>query len=244
MNVTLCQGCDKLCVRRGGARLTANQRTKCAESQKAFDMYDRLYGVPEEGSEPVTPAKAKAGRKQPKRKEPAGSISRTHQAWNAARSVAAFLGDGCKFVDKEVYAKRIARCDTCPHRNNTTCRLCGCYVNIKAKLNSQTCPIGKWADLNPPPTPFPFPDTPILDLFFHVYPVKGNGVWEWNVGRLLPLLEQFNGARVLAYPSQRTRQVQMMSWPSSPQAGGLTSKWSRTNASEQKRKRSVLQCRY
>ena len=39
---------------------------------------------------------------------------------------------------------------------------------------------------------------PVRHLTFHVYPVKGNGSWQWNCDRLLEHREQFNGRRIVA----------------------------------------------
>ncbi len=33
------------------------------------------------------------------------------------------------------------------------------------------------------------------NLIYHIWPRKGNGVWQWNVDQLLQRIEQFNGAR-------------------------------------------------
>lgn len=56
-------------------------------------------------------------------------------------------------TEEEFYANKAARsqerldiCKTCPELfgplNN--CRQCGCFMNIKVRIYSSTCPLGKW----------------------------------------------------------------------------------------------------
>jgi hypothetical protein len=49
-------------------------------------------------------------------------------------------------VDSEEFANRISICKSCPNlvRLTTQCKLCGCFMNAKAKLTLATCPIKKW----------------------------------------------------------------------------------------------------
>jgi hypothetical protein len=51
-------------------------------------------------------------------------------------------------VDDDEYAERLSACGSCPSlANGTTCRLCGCYVAVRAKLRSNHCPMpggAKW----------------------------------------------------------------------------------------------------
>ena len=46
----------------------------------------------------------------------------------------------------ELAKTRMEICKTCPHLFAPTkqCKKCGCFMLIKTKLASQTCPIGKW----------------------------------------------------------------------------------------------------
>jgi hypothetical protein len=58
------------------------------------------------------------------------------------------------YVDKETYVKRLSLCNTCPERleaskgNKLTkfsrCPQCGCFIRLKAKLNTEECPLGDW----------------------------------------------------------------------------------------------------
>lgn len=43
------------------------------------------------------------------------------------------------------YDTRIAICNTCPSLSSIkTCSDCKCFMPVKAKLKSQSCPKGKW----------------------------------------------------------------------------------------------------
>ena len=49
-----------------------------------------------------------------------------------------------KFVNDDVYMKRLSECGKCSHLEyKTTCMLCGCLVALRAKLATGTCPFPK-----------------------------------------------------------------------------------------------------
>lgn len=47
---------------------------------------------------------------------------------------------------KELAELRLSICQKCPELRKIThqCKKCGCFMNVKTKLNSAKCPIGKW----------------------------------------------------------------------------------------------------
>jgi hypothetical protein len=49
-------------------------------------------------------------------------------------------------LDKETMSQqRLDICKSCPElRALNNCRQCGCFMNIKVRIYSATCPIGKW----------------------------------------------------------------------------------------------------
>lgn len=55
---------------------------------------------------------------------------------------------GVKLVSEETYRQRIEKCKSCEYLEfGTTCRQCGCIVEIKAKLEGASCPYpynSKW----------------------------------------------------------------------------------------------------
>ena len=46
----------------------------------------------------------------------------------------------------EVAEERYAICKSCEHfiKLSKQCKKCGCFMNLKTKLEEATCPIGKW----------------------------------------------------------------------------------------------------
>lgn len=50
-------------------------------------------------------------------------------------------------VNKEIRAQhRFGICETCPELIPVinTCRQCGCFMKIKTRIYSASCPLGKW----------------------------------------------------------------------------------------------------
>ncbi len=52
-------------------------------------------------------------------------------------------------VSLDVLEERLQICSTCPQFIKATkqCKKCGCFMNLKAKLENATCPINKWPEL-------------------------------------------------------------------------------------------------
>lgn len=66
------------------------------------------------------------------------------QASNFISSMAKAVMDGFKVVTEEEYNKRLEICKGCPFYKYSRCTKCGCFMNFKSKLNSGSCPEGKW----------------------------------------------------------------------------------------------------
>lgn len=49
-------------------------------------------------------------------------------------------------VDDSVSEKRMAKCLECPELIQMTkqCKQCGCFMNMKVRLEKAVCPLGKW----------------------------------------------------------------------------------------------------
>jgi hypothetical protein len=73
--------------------------------------------------------------------QPPGLFER---AWNLAKSLAGYVADGCQSASPEQYAERLKICDTCPQRSENICRMCGCYLPVKATMRAVQCPLGLW----------------------------------------------------------------------------------------------------
>jgi len=56
------------------------------------------------------------------------------------------------FAEEKVYNDRISICSDCPQFDSvlTRCKDCGCFLYIKARLNSAKCPQNKWIKHEPP----------------------------------------------------------------------------------------------
>lgn len=51
-----------------------------------------------------------------------------------------------KRVDFFTYVHRLKLCETCEYLNSEkwSCDKCGCYLDKKCKMSSETCPLNKW----------------------------------------------------------------------------------------------------
>lgn len=49
-------------------------------------------------------------------------------------------------VSEEEANRRYSICEACPRLVKLTkqCKECGCFMNLKTKLEAAVCPIGKW----------------------------------------------------------------------------------------------------
>jgi tetratricopeptide (TPR) repeat protein len=65
-------------------------------------------------------------------------------ALSAAKSMAKFLGSGFKTAAPQKLQLRLRTCAACEHHTGLRCRLCGCFTNVKARMDHEECPIGKW----------------------------------------------------------------------------------------------------
>ena len=50
-------------------------------------------------------------------------------------------------VTENEYKDRLKTCNDCVYlvRSTNMCRVCGCFMKIKAALPSSVCPLGKWS---------------------------------------------------------------------------------------------------
>lgn len=67
---------------------------------------------------------------------------------NLARALARHVADGTATVDDAAYEQRLAVCRQCPScdAERMLCRepTCGCFLTIKARWRSESCPLSKW----------------------------------------------------------------------------------------------------
>ena len=73
------------------------------------------------------------------------------QAFNFAKSATKHMAGGMAGVSEKTYWGRLEMCRGCDKLQDDRCIECGCFVKIKAKWASESCPLGKWDDLPDPP---------------------------------------------------------------------------------------------
>lgn len=77
-----------------------------------------------------------------------GMPSVAAQAVNLTLSLANVLAHAIKHgvigAKVPVIQKRLDICLSCRHLVQIRCNVCGCYVDKKAALAAEKCPIGKW----------------------------------------------------------------------------------------------------
>lgn len=70
------------------------------------------------------------------------------QAMNFMLSVANAVTHAVKtkkiMVDRAVLDTRIGTCKKCKFMKSSRCQACGCYIVVKAGLDSEKCPKGFW----------------------------------------------------------------------------------------------------
>lgn len=51
-----------------------------------------------------------------------------------------------KKTNEELAVERLEICKACPEliQLTTQCKKCGCFMNLKTKIEAATCPLGKW----------------------------------------------------------------------------------------------------
>jgi hypothetical protein len=109
------------------------------------------------------------------------------------------LGE-CKHLGGEV---RRVGCGTCKGRVELKVFTCAVHgaCTLRKKTGEAACCDG-CKDFSPRRT---LAEPSVRNLLYHVYPCKGNGVWQWNVDQLRRRIGLFNGRRVVAVVTdQRT----------------------------------------
>lgn len=94
----------------------------------------------------------KAASDTPPAKNCRGSIrtpSLVTQLGTAATAAVRFAAGGFHTLPAEQVAERLTICRACPGYDAEAkrCLYCGCYVEIKAELPAEVCPLGKWAEV-------------------------------------------------------------------------------------------------
>lgn len=86
----------------------------------------------------------------PEAPEPAkvgGVIFSRHTIPNAFRAFAKVVQQivrGPLTVSDEVRAHRLVECIRCSHFDGSQCKVCTCFVELKTRVSTERCPIGRW----------------------------------------------------------------------------------------------------
>ncbi len=72
--------------------------------------------------------------------------STMEMAKNLAVSTAKHVANGMQNITPEKQKERLDICSTCPFlvEDGSRCAKCGCFLEVKTKWASSSCPIGKW----------------------------------------------------------------------------------------------------
>lgn len=70
--------------------------------------------------------------------------SKIEMAANLVKAVAEHVVKGGGDTPKDQYEERIAACNTCDQRVDNQCAVCGCFLDKKAAMKHQDCPLSRW----------------------------------------------------------------------------------------------------
>jgi hypothetical protein len=77
-----------------------------------------------------------------------GACSWADLAKNAAKAATSaakhFVQEGFVIADDAIIKARKAICEGCEFKSGLRCLACGCFVEAKTMLVTETCPKGKW----------------------------------------------------------------------------------------------------
>lgn len=122
----------------------------------------------------------------------------THWPWRGIRSPAplASMGPLCQFWGGRTGS--YVACDTCSGRAEVCkCSIYGsCTILNTRNSNIASCTGCLFATRKG--STKTFPEITTRDLLYHVFPLKNNSVWLWNVQQLRRRLRLFNGRRIVA----------------------------------------------
>lgn len=86
---------------------------------------------------------------------PDGSWSEKKIKYKKTNAIAGIASAAAKAVKggkvhTSIYDERIRKCQECPNYNNanTKCSICGCYMQVKARIALAECPVGVWGPID------------------------------------------------------------------------------------------------
>ena len=68
------------------------------------------------------------------------------KGWSLTKSLMRYAMSGFPNVGEEIYEKRMLICNGCEHLNraHSSCMVCGCKVEYKGRMETESCPKKKW----------------------------------------------------------------------------------------------------
>ena len=78
------------------------------------------------------------------------SSSMWEKARSLSKSVTHWALEGAPVAGSEMFNRRIEECKRCEHwagesfANTGKCKICGCSTQLKLRMATEKCPIGKW----------------------------------------------------------------------------------------------------
>jgi len=79
--------------------------------------------------------------------------SKLKMATNLAKAISTHVVTGGETTNAKDYKARLQACNLCDQRVDSQCAACGCFVDKKASLQSQNCPLARWPKLTTPVKP-------------------------------------------------------------------------------------------
>ena len=65
-------------------------------------------------------------------------------AGNLGKSLIEWSASGFKTCEGDELTKRLGLCAACEYLINNRCLKCGCFIEVKTRLATSKCPVGKW----------------------------------------------------------------------------------------------------
>lgn len=130
---------------------TAQWHLLCRRQEAYFQMWER-------GEGPCLDGFAHQDHQQPAEAADTEATSANgpgvfRRGWNFGRALVRHAVDGAAKVEDAIYEQRLAICRECPlcDPNRMVCSHpnCGCFLTVKARWQSEACPLEKWTTPEP-----------------------------------------------------------------------------------------------
>ena len=77
-------------------------------------------------------------------KQHSQKVSAVSMAGNLGKSLIEWSSSGFKTCEGDELNRRLDICGSCEYSINKRCLKCGCFIEVKTRLWTSKCPIGKW----------------------------------------------------------------------------------------------------